>query len=237
MTDHSDDPREVGSPRPQEDESSKPIESPDTDAAASAPPPMARPVSPLSPPHVPPMLPTEVAKDSVPSAWPTVVGILAIVFGCFGFLACSWVLVYPFVTDQLEDMAQQIPMQVTIEPFTATVWTTAISITWFMCSGLLLFGGISLVRRRRRAAATLLVWAILEIVLILASAGVESAAQTPVVDQATTQQPTVPREITITVGCGALGPYGGIIFDLAVPVFVLVWFRRSAIKKEVAAWR
>lgn len=234
MTDHSDDPKEVGSPPPKEDESSKSIENADTVAVPSARPPVARPASALS---VPPMVPTEMVNDSVPSSWPTVVGILAIGFGCFDLLACACVLVYPFVTDRLEEMARHVPVQVTIEPFTWTGWDTAIAITSFTCVGLLLFGGISLVRRRRRAATTLLVWSILKIVLVLAGAGVQFAVQTPVVNQPATQQPSVPSGMTIAVGCGALGPVGGAIFDLAGPVFVLVWFRRSVIKNEVVKWR
>ena len=64
MTDHSDDPREKGSPQPREGESSKPIESRDTDAAPSAPPPVALPAASPYAASTPPMQPTAVVTGS-----------------------------------------------------------------------------------------------------------------------------------------------------------------------------
>ncbi|MCH7995773.1 MAG: hypothetical protein IIB57_15200 [Planctomycetes bacterium] len=228
MTDHSDDPRENGSPQSPEDDSSMPVESGHTDSAPSAP---------QSEPSAPPMQPTDVVPGSVPTSWPTVLGILAIVFGGFGILGGVWGVVYPFVAGRLADMIPQMQAQLALQLEAWSGWSTVISIISFLAAGFLIFGGVSMVKRRRRATSILFIWSILKIVLIFAGVGVQLAVQSQVMDQVTAQLPTVPGGKAIMVGSVAVGLACGLIFQLAGPIFLLVWFRRGAIKEEVATWR
>lgn len=237
MTDHSDDPRENGSPPPKEDESSMPIESPHRDAAPSAPPPVALPAASPSAASTPPMQPTGMVTGSVPTSWPTVVGILAIVFGGFGVLISAWGAVYPFVVERFAETFPPTQAQM-IQQFDGwSGWSQAIAILSFLLAGLLIFGGISVVKRRHRAVSVLFIWSMLKIVLIFASVGVQLSLQGQVLDQAVAQLQPVPggRAIMVssmrgTIACSA-------IFQLAGPVFLLVWFRRRVIKEEVATWK
>lgn len=236
MTDRSDDIEENGSPRHQEDESSVQRETFSTDAAPSIPQPMAVPAAPLSLPSTPPMQPGEVVPGSVASAWPTVLGILAIVFGGFGVLGGAWGVVLPFVADRLADIAPQMQPHVTLQREAWTGWRMVISISSILAASLLLFGGISLVRRRHRAASLLFIWSVVKVVLILAGVGLQFAIQPQAIDQAAAQLPNLPGGRGLLYGGVAVGIACGLIFQLAGPVFLLVWFRRGVIKEEVATW-
>ena len=237
MTDHSDDPRENGSPQSPDDDSSMPVESGPTDSAPSAPPPPGLPSAPQSEPSAPPMQPTDVVPGSVPTSWPTVLGILAIVFGGFGILGGVWGFVYPLVAGRFAEMFPPVQAQLMQQLDEWSGWTTAMSIISLMVASLLLFGGMSLVKRRHRAAPILFIWSILKTVLVFGGVGLQLSMQTQIMDQATAQLQTVPGGKAIMVGSVAIGLACGLIFQLAGPVFLLVWFRRRAIKEEVATWR
>ncbi|MCH9035365.1 MAG: hypothetical protein IID42_12830, partial [Planctomycetes bacterium] len=92
-------------------------------------------------------------------------------------------------------------------------------------------------KRRHRAASILFIWSILKTVLVFGGVGLQLSMQTQIMDQATAQLQTVPGGKAIMVGSVAIGLACGLIFQLAGPVFLLVWFRRRAIKEEVATWR
>ena len=109
MTDQSDDMRENGSPWSQRYESSKPSENRPANQLPSTPPPTASPAASPSEPSTPPMQPTDVVTGSMTTAWPTVLGILAIVFGGFGVLGGVWGVVAPlepFMGDQQNRLGQ-----------------------------------------------------------------------------------------------------------------------------------
>lgn len=237
MTDPYDDTGENGSARPPSGESSIPLESGHSDAAPSSSPPIALPPAQPSVPSAPPMQPTDVVAESVPTSWPTVLGILAIVFGGFGVLGGAWGVVAPFVAGRITEMSPSMPAQLTQQLDAWSGWTTAFSIMSLMAGGLLLFGGISLVRRRHRAAPALFVWSIIKIVLILANVGLQLAVQSQVMGQALSQLPTLPGGGTIMMTSVIIGVGCGLIFQLAWPVFLLIWFRRRVIKEEVAIWK
>ena len=237
MTDHSDDPGENRGRRPPEDESSMPLENPHTDSAPSAPPPLALPASPRSLPSAPPTQPTDVVTGSVPTSWPTVVGILAIVFGGFGVLGGIWGVVYPIVADRFAEMIPPMQEELLQQLDEWSGWTTAIATISFLLAGLLLFGGISLVKKRHRAAPILFIWSILKTVLVFAGIWLQLSIQTQVMDQAMAQLQTVPGGRAIMGVSIVVGLAGGLIFALAGPIFLLVWFRRGVIKEEVATWK
>ena len=115
--------------------------------------------------------------------------------------------------------------------------STAIATISFLLAGLLLFGGISLVKKRHRAAPILFIWSILKTVLVFASIGLQLSMQTQVMDQAAAQLQTVPGGRAIMGVSIVVGLAGGLIFALAGPIFLLVWFRRGVIKEEVATWK
>lgn len=183
------------------------------------------------------MQPTDVVTESMTSAWPTVLGILAIIFGGFGVLGGVWGIVYPFFAGGVAEMFPPMQAQMMQQIDEWSGWSMALALISFLFAGLLLYGGISLVRRRQRAASILFIWSILKIVLILVSVGFQLSLQTQVMDQATAQLPPVPGGRAIMVGSVAVGVACGAIFWLAGPVFLLVWFRRRVIKEEVATWR
>ena len=145
---------------------------------------------------------------------------------------------YPFVAVRFAEMFPPLQAQVTEQLDAWSGWSTAISISLFLAAGLLLFGGILLIKRRHRAASILFIWSILKIVLLFANLGLQLGIQPQAMDQAAAQLQTLPGGRAAMFGGVAIGLACSAIFLLAGPVFVLVWFRRSVIKEEVAAtWR
>ena len=116
-------------------------------------------------------------------------------------------------------------------------WRTAMSLILALAAGLLLLGGMSLVRRGHRAASILFIWSILKILLLFANVSLQLALQSQVMDQAATELQPVPGGRAILFGSMAVGLSCGLIFALAGPIFLLVWFRRRVIKEEVATWK
>lgn len=236
MTDQFDETRENGSPWSQGCESSKPSENRPADQVPIAQPPQALSTASSHVASTPPMQPGEVAPGAMTSAWPTVVGILAIILGGFGVLGGVWGVVYPIVVGSLADAMPQMQAQMELQLGEWSGRLQAVSFVMSLVAGLLLYGGILLAKRRSRAASILFSWSIIKIVLSFAYLGLQVTMQAQVVDQTAAQLQTVPGGRTMMVGAVAFGLVFSGIFMLTGPVFLLIWFRRGVIKQEVATW-
>lgn len=91
-------------------------------------------------------------------------------------------------------------------------------------------GGIGLLLRRRWAAGLLVWWAWLKIILSAASLLVTVPFMLNAMDQTGAGSP-VPM-MPIMMASLVLG----LLWAWALPVFIIIWFRRSATRGEVAGW-
>lgn len=200
--------------------------------ASGVPTPPAPPVAGV----VPPMQPSAVVGEAVPSAWPTVLGVLAIILGSLWILGGVWAIVAPIVLRGAfgDFMDQQITWY-----SIGGAWRLgllSVAVLSLATAVLLLIGGIKLARRKPGAATLLAVWSIAMIVLTCANTGMQYALQDEYLKQIAAQTQGVPggrtvikTSMTIGLSCGALIGFSG-------PVFVLWWFRRRVIREEVATW-
>ena len=212
-------------------------------------------------PHAPPAAGTPPIEGAfVPdkrSVWPTVIGIITIIFGSLGAAyngLCSpaGMIMAGAFKPMFEDMAQSAPgagmeMQVAqIEAMSRYLPASlVVYLTSTILSVLLLIGGIGVLRRRGWSGRTLNIWAILRILQAIPAVivtylmndamfeAMEEAAASG--GGATAQMPSGIFSVMATVGLAAV--IIQLLIYWALPVFVLIWFSRRVIREEVAEWR
>lgn len=186
---------------------------------------------------VPPSVPQHSATatgSSGRSAWPTVLGIVATVFGAIGFLNGAMSVV---ATLFLDSFLSSLPTPPNPNPAAMAViealrsagsdWTGVLMLTQLaraVVPVVLLVGGILLLQRKRSSMSTLRIWAILQAIAL----PVRVAAGYLILRQALLQMPGA-AVIPVILGFAVL-------FGLALPVFTLIWFGRARIREEVQTW-
>ncbi|MEM9420810.1 MAG: hypothetical protein AAGA25_17425 [Planctomycetota bacterium] len=170
------------------------------------------------------------------SAWPTAIGIIAIVFGAGGMLGGLSGLAGPLFNQVMAEFSDPSQAAVYEAQQKYQWWGVGLSGVGLLVAGLLLWGGIEVLKRRPAGAARIKQWAVAKIVLTLAL-GVFQAVMMPVIFEATQQQQggmampegfvlgMVIATVVVTIAWGA-----------ALPVFMLVWFGREKITAEVQSW-
>lgn len=182
-------------------------------------------------PPLPPMKPN----------WPTAIGIIAIVFGAFGALGGVFGLIGPQFNRL---MAEMDPSQAAAYEAQRQYqwWGVGLSFVALLVAGLLLWGGIEVLKRRPAGVARIKQWAVAKIALTLAMAGFQ-AVMMPTIFEATQQQQQQ------QVGTGTPAMFEGFMLGIvivtvlftflwgaALPVFMLVWFGREKTTAEVRSW-
>ncbi len=117
----------------------------------------------------PPTLPTPALQQHLrgPSQWPTVIGVLAIIFGAFEVLGGCVGIVSPwFMSVMVEVLPQEqsLGMAAMVE---WGGWMVASSLAGLGIGVLLLLGGVSLMQRRPRGRTMCLTWALLRIPVVV----------------------------------------------------------------------
>ncbi len=193
-----------------------------------------------SPPQAPPQRAAPPTSPGIaerrPVVWPTVIGIILIIVGAGGALSGLWGFIGAWVmTALLPAMAEMEEMQEAIAYLGA--WQhllSAITLALGVFCGL---AGVGMVRRRRWSIGATKAWSILKIVIGIAVAGVAAMVQAE----------AMRNDLNASGGAGS--PFAGMASAMAVvtfvlsaawsaalPVFLLLWLKRSAVKLEIAGW-
>jgi hypothetical protein len=192
---------------------------------------MTPPTSPVaSRAAAPPTAPGQVPPLGTYSAWPTTIGVIAIVLGSLGTLQGIWGICAAFMFTGIvpAGFAMQSNPMLAHPGLMATSGAISLAI-----AVLLLITGVGMVRRRKWSVTAARVWAVSKVLYgIVAGALGWVLAQ----DQlAATSSSVVPPGLK-----GMMGGFmaGGLILSVfwaaAFPVFLLVWLSRERIKREVA---
>ncbi len=181
--------------------------------------------------------------------WPTVLGVISIVFGAFGVLAygCGGL----FANVGMVLVSDALAEREVLDPVNAAQmdalreympWNLAVTVVSAGLGGLLLAGGISLCRRRRRSRAILLLWSVLRIVWAIPASAVaylsQSAQFQGMMEAAETSGSPMPAFVFgFMRGAGMAGVAIGLLWAWALPAFMLVWLSRGNIRRDVAGWK
>lgn len=185
--------------------------------------------------------------------WPTVLGVLAVIFGSLGLLNAVFglfgILVPGIVKGFFEQQAQQQPgvglesavaqMEVIEGYFFANLLVLICS---FALSIMLLAGGIALLRRRPSARRTMMGWAVLAMIKTIPSSIVgylqADASMQVMADEMATSAPGAFPAWMFNIWRGSIV----VIIALQVlvcwagPVFVLIWFSLRFVRNEILTW-
>ncbi len=188
-------------------------------------------------PVAPPTEPGQLAMPRGPSSWPTVVGIIAIVLAAGAMLMGVWGAVSPLFLDAMGKVMPPGQGGMFAEMGRHAGWIVASGLVSMAVAGLLLAGGIGLVKRRRWAIATCRGWAILKIIYAVGSSAVNYQIQEANLEAMSRQTPgmaAMPGGVTDAMLVG--GTVIGLLWSWAFPVFVLIWLARKTVKAETGSW-
>ncbi len=194
----------------------------------------------------PPTVPTPALQQHLrrPSQWPTVIGVLAIIFGAFEVLGgCGGIVLPWFISAMVEALPEEQPLGMAAMVEWGR-WMVAGSLAGLGLGVLLLVGGVRLMQRRPRGRTLCLTWAALRMPVVVFGLVVGYLMQQDhlvAMQEMFASDPSVPAAMSAMFGrfmqAGVLaGSVIGLLWGWALPVFMLIWFSRGKIKTEVASW-
>ena len=167
------------------------------------------------------------------SSWPTVVGILGVIYSCMGVLGVFCGLAYPFVLpwyfDFLRDMGMpEEDVQALDSSMPPIGWTVLANLVGLVLVILLFVGCLKLLRRQALGAklCTLWGWIVIPWTLVATAITLVLVLGAPAPSSNPGQQ----------IGA-VIGVVIGLVLGLVFPVFMVIWFLRPTIKSQVAQWR
>ncbi|HVU63396.1 MAG TPA: hypothetical protein VHC70_05435 [Phycisphaerales bacterium] len=202
-------------------------------------------------PVSPPVIPAELAAPPRRVVWPTVIGVLAIVFGALGCLQSLGGLILPLMIPMMDAVASQMPAGrgPQVNPF-----ATMHRYIWVIEGGYLVLAvlavclivlGIGLTRRSAWAGGGMRLWgacALLGAIGLGAMWGcVEGSMMTDVMQSAQTSGPSgsmrggPPPEFGRVMGI-VVGVMVSVFLSI-FPLFITIWFSVRSVRAEVERWR
>lgn len=195
--------------------------------------------------HAPPEAPPTAAPPRPPAetAWPSALGVIAIVFGVLGVLGAVFGLLVTAFEDEYfglfggavtDEAAAHIAAA---SPHPAV--SGALQVAGLLAAAMLAVGGVRVARRRRCGASLLQVWAVIKMALVVIGS-VIGARVGAASFQAGVGAGGGGAGAGVPPGFGSMMMVVGLVFGVlwgwALPVFCLVWLRRAKIRAEVAGW-
>lgn len=185
--------------------------------------------------------PEPPAPPQKTSQWPKLIGIIGIIFGALALLQS---LVAPFMvaftrmsmeTTLGDSEGAQTDLEEYITELTAL--STLSAIVFSILAIILVIGGILLLKRKPGAKPVLMTWAVLKIAagafISFKNYGLTRIQMDLISGQAGEGMAAFERITDISATVGLIG---GMIWIAALPVFLLIWFSRSKIRREMAEW-
>jgi hypothetical protein len=174
------------------------------------------------------------------SAWPTVLGIIGTVWGGFSIIgAFCGVAMVPFWSWYASTAGHTLPpgQAEQLERMSDfLIWMIASGLISFILAVLLLVGSLSLLKRCAMAMGLLRTWAIGQLFWTPIGTAIGLWMMLPL-DFAGADDPAMRGGVIGGTIGGIIGAVFGMILGLALPIFVLIWFARSAVRQELARWR
>ena len=178
-----------------------------------------------------------------PEGWPTVIGVLSIIFGALATLQAfcgllGMLLMTVFFNFLPQEVKDQLQTQVQSSMPYPAVQAVQI-LAEFALAITLLVGGIMLVRRRARAGGLLTVYALLDLLSNTYGAAVGYFVFNATIANAQNdpQMQQMPAGFAgIMQGVGPVMVIVTWIFAAIWPVFLLIWFRRARVRESMDNW-
>lgn len=201
----------------------------------------------VEPSDVPPIEPGTLEDVEPASRWPTVIGVISMVYAVLGLL-CS--VGYAISTFMMEALMRMGGLEVTAPPVIKVVGLVT-SAAMFLLGVLMVFGAAGLLRRTRRGVVLLKRWVLLRVMLLAASAVLGVLLAPASVQMQKSIEESQIRQLEEAGQSGVMKPktdqehWRQLMIQSAVmlavtavyPVFLGVFLSRRKISEEVATWR
>jgi hypothetical protein len=192
----------------------------------------------MAPPLEPGALP-----PPAPGNWPTVIGVIAIVYASFGILGAIWALIAPFMMSAMTSMMPAEPSkQMAASMAGVQKWmglSAASNALNLAGAAVLLLAGIGLLRRRGWSRSVAIVWAVFKMAFAVLAAVVGyliAIEQMAVMQQQMQSKGGAAMPVGFMQAFLPLGIGISIAVGWAFPIFMLVWMGRGRVRAEVAGW-
>jgi len=186
------------------------------------------------------------AAEAPAPAWPTVLGIIAIIFGAAGIFGAILSIGMMFILGWFADVMPpgQEGMFLALEE--QRVPLISMYSVWMVLAALLLVAGIGLAKRRWWAIPTTITWVVLKILFGFIKVYVDytnALAQFEASQEQIKNDPKM-ENVTLPAWFDDLGTVGailaatiGLLWGWALPIFLLIWFSRRPVKEHARTWR
>jgi hypothetical protein len=164
------------------------------------------------------------------AGWPTVIGVIGIVFGAGALLMTVAGVAFSL-------MMRNAPNAPPMPQFSGRwlPWTIIMILITCGLAVLLLIAGIGIAKRLAWGPRIARVWAVFKILLVIASTIVGFQTQQAAI--AAMKQNTGPAPMLNFRVLMEIGICFGLLWGWALPVFMLIWFARRSIKEQTSKWR
>ncbi|MBX3402566.1 MAG: hypothetical protein KF699_04040 [Phycisphaeraceae bacterium] len=204
---------------------------------------------PPPPPAAPPTAPGMLAIPDRPAAWPSVVGIICIVFGALGVIGGMWGIgsnvMMMLGTMPVQTMGagpagpELLPLIKSMMPF-----IVAGEALKFLLGIALIVVGWLMHARRPMARPAAVWWSLAKIFATIAGTAYAGWMQYVIMMEVTrmmAEDPNAPPQMQgvmtgVMVATIAMTVIWSLAWGCALPAFLLIWFSRAKVKAEVGRW-
>ncbi|MCK4660647.1 MAG: hypothetical protein KAV82_14085 [Phycisphaerae bacterium] len=184
--------------------------------------------------------PTSVGETRQPesrSSWPGVIGIIAIIFGILATLGGIMGFLAPFILDKMGSaLPDNSPRAIKLSEAQVS-WVMISSSLTVILAVLLLVAGVGLLSRRRWAVKAAMVWAVLKMLYVVVVTMYNYNTLPQQIESISKQNPGAASMPAGSLETFAIvGLVVGLLWYWALPVFMLIWFRRKNIRDEIVGW-
>lgn len=173
----------------------------------------------------PPQVQAPYAPPEGKPVWPIVIGVISVIFGAIGIISVPVGLMISARGPATDDLRKYFPPQF-------MSFTRVDTVVGLAVSALLLAAGISLLKRRRVTRGLHTGYAIVNICRAVLTAVLTMTMVFPAVRDAAARG-EIEGALPVIIVAGAIG---GLLSGMAYPVFLLIWFGRSKIARQVRQW-
>lgn len=164
-------------------------------------------------------------------SWPTIIGLVAAVYGVFGLLDGTRGLTSQMVViDPAESLPAGTGMMEEIQSPAMNMWFSGGTIISLGLAILLIGGGIQVLRRQRNGVPCVKIWAMINVVLTFLGVVIVTVNHR---DQFEAMVAFVGMKAVVRIGYFLLL---SILVGGGVPVFMLVWFSLARVRRDIVGW-
>ncbi|VAX38817.1 hypothetical protein MNBD_PLANCTO03-2166 [hydrothermal vent metagenome] len=194
--------------------------------------------------EAPPTQAGDFVPVTPPEGWPTVIGVLSIIFGGLGVVGAGCgaivMLAFPALINLMPEGPEREELEKSIgQGLHYVPLQIGSQLIEFVLAVILIVGGVQLLKRSRGAVKSLTVFAIGDLIsntLVLILGIMTAQAQAKMMAENPEMQQVPQGAQGMMEALGVIGAVVTWVLSAIWPIFLLLWFRRAKIRASVESW-